>query len=211
MNDTRRRFKRESPDQRQSALIKATLDLISDGGPGAATVRTIAEKAGVTQGLIRHYFKSKEELVSTAYEHHMTEMTNATSAVLDGEFATARARLAAFIVSSLTPPVVDARSVALWAGFLNSVQRDTNMRLVHERTYYHFRDQLEALIVGALQEAGRPDDNSQARKYAIACNALIDGLWLEGGALPEAFKAGDLSDIGLVSVGAILGLNLAQT
>jgi TetR/AcrR family transcriptional regulator, transcriptional repressor of bet genes len=65
------------------------------------------------------------------------------------------------------------------------------------------------LIVSALLEAGRPDDETLARKYAIACNALIDGLWLEGGALPEAFEEGDLPDIGLMSVGAILGLKLS--
>ena len=50
----------------------------------------------------------------------------------------------------------------------------------------------------------------QARRLAIACNAVIDGLWLEGGALPEAFEAGELPEIALQSVGAILGLNLER-
>jgi hypothetical protein len=45
---------------------------------------------------------------------------------------------------------------------------------------------------------------------AIACNAVIDGLWLEGGALPEAFEPDELTGIALTAVGAILQLDLEE-
>ncbi len=48
------------------------------------------------------------------------------------------------------------------------------------------------------------------RSQAIACNAVIDGLWLAGSMLPESFHPGELEQIGLASVGAILGLDLAE-
>ena len=48
----------------------------------------------------------------------------------------------------------------------------------------------------------------EARRPAIACNAVLDGLWLEGGALPDAFDADELVRIGLSWVGAILGMTL---
>lgn len=124
---------------------------------------------------------------------------------------TARARLAALVDASLRPPVIDARSVALWAGFLNVVQQDAEMRAIHRRTYEEFRDRLQALIAAALAEAGSPIDPPRARQLAIACNALIDGLWLEGGALPEAFAPDELCTIGRRSVSALIGLDLEQT
>jgi hypothetical protein len=84
------------------------------------------------------------------------------------------------------------------------------MRAVHAQTYHDFRDRLERLIVAALEEAGRSPDAGQARRLAIACNAVIDGLWLEGGALPEAFEPDELTGIALTAVGAILQLDLEE-
>ena len=49
------------------------------------------------------------------------------------------------------------------------------------------------------------------RGHAIACNAVLDGLWLEGGVLPEAFAENELTAIGVASVGAILGIPLDAT
>jgi TetR/AcrR family transcriptional regulator, transcriptional repressor of bet genes len=210
MPETRKSFTRESPDQRQDALIEATLSLIADGGPEAATVRNIAQTAGVTQGLIRHYFNTKEDLIGAAYERHMTTMRYATWSALELDHAGAVARLSALIAASLTPPVVDPRAMALWAGFIQSVQRDVRMRAIHEKTYFQFRDKLEVLIGEAFAEVGRPRDNAALRRFAIACNAVLDGLWLEGSALPNSFKAGEIRAIGLLSVGAILGLELTQ-
>lgn len=210
MSDERRKFTRESPEQRKLALIEATLELIAEKGVRGATVRGIAERAEVTQGLIRHYFSSKEELVSAAYDHHMTQMNDLTFAPTATDQGTARDRLRVLVQSSLTAPVVDPRSIALWAGFLNTVQHDAGMKATHEKTYLDFRDRLERLIRDALEEAGIETSPARLKHYATACNALIDGLWMEGGALPEAFETGELSQIGLNSVSAIIGLPLGE-
>jgi AcrR family transcriptional regulator len=203
MTGERRKFRREGADSRRQALVLATLDLIAEQGVRGATVRAIAERADVTQGLIRHYFSTKDELVQEAYLAHMAGLTEQTFAGV-AERETALGRLAALVVASVTPPVVDSASVGLWAGFLNHVRQDARMRAVHAQTYHDFRDRLERLIVAALEEAG------QARRLAIACNAVIDGLWLEGGALPEAFEPDELTGIALTAVGAILQLDLEE-
>lgn len=210
MVDSRKSFKRESSDQRQDDLIEATLSLIASGGPEAATVRNIALEAGVTPGLIRHYFSTKEDLIGAAYERHMTTMRYAVYAPLEQEFPSAVARLAALVTASVLPPVADPRAMALWAGFIQSVQRDAAMKVIHERTYHQFRDQLQELIRDAFLELGQPKNKADLRKLAIACNAVMDGLWLEGSALPDTFETGELPAIGLASVGAILGLKLEE-
>lgn len=208
MSDERRKFTRESAEQRKLALIEATLELVAEKGVRGATVRGIADRAQVTQGLIRHYFSSKEDLITAAFEHHMMQMTGLTFAPVAKVKGSAREQLRVFVQSSLMPPVVDPRSIALWAGFLNKVQHDAQMKETHAKTYVHFRDQLEGLIRAALEEAGIPAEPERLYQLATACNGLIDGLWMEGGALPEAFAPGELSQIGLNSVGAIIGLPL---
>ncbi len=211
MVDSRKSFKRESSDQRQNDLIEATLSLIASGGPEVATVRNIAMEAGVTPGLIRHYFNTKEDLIGAAYERHMTTMRYAAYSPLEQELPGAVARLATLVRVSVSPPVTDPRAMALWAGFIQSVQRDAAMRAIHEKTYSQFRDQLQVLIGEAFIELGRPKSKAVLRKFAIACNAILDGLWLEGSALPDTFEAGELPAIGLSSIGAILGIKLEET
>lgn len=208
MSEDRRKFTRESAAQRKQALIMATLELVAEKGVQGATARAIAERAQVTQGLIRHYFPSKEDLITAAFEHHMTHITDLAFAPVAENSGSARQRLRVFVQSSLLPPVVDSRSIALWAGFLNRVQHDAQMKETHAKTYVYFRNQLEDLIRAALEEAGIAASAERLYKLATACNGLIDGLWMEGGALPDEFAPGELSQIGLDAVGAIIGLPL---
>lgn len=204
MTGERRKFRREGEERRREALIAAALDLIAEGGVGAATVRAIALRAGVTPGLIRHYFQTKEDLTRAAYRAVMDRMTAANVKVLDTAPATPEARLAVFVAASLRPPVVDRAAMGLWAGFMQLVRRDPAMAEVHEATYLAYRDRLQALIA-ALPGPGDPAIH---RALAIACNGVIDGLWLEGSALPHAFRADELVTIGVAAVGAILGVDL---
>lgn len=203
-SDDRRPYKREGEEVRRDAMIAAALDLIAEGGIAAATVRAIAEIAGVSPGLIRHYFKTKEDLTRAAYQALMERMTQTSALVLDTAPDGAVARLAAFVAASLRPPVVDPAAMGLWAGFIHRVQRDPQLREVHRTTYLGYRDVLQALIAALPRDV----DAATLRAEAIACNGVIDGLWLEGCALPEAFVKDELAEIGLRSVGAILGVDL---
>ncbi len=205
MTHDRRPYRRESEDSRREALIAATQSLVAEGGSRAATVRSIAERAGVTPGLIRHYFGSKDELSRAAYRALIDGMTDKGTDALEGVGAAPEERLAAFVAVSLRPPVMDARAVGLWAGYLHNVQNDPALLALHEKSYLRYRNTLQDLI-SALR---RPDETpDRLRRDAIACNAVIDGLWLEGGVLPHGFGPGELVRIGLRSVGALLGVDL---
>lgn len=202
----RRSFVRASGEARRAALIEATLDLIAEGGAEAATVRAIAVRAGVTPGLIRHYFSTKEDLVIAAHEALMTSLTEASAASLENLPDSPRARLAGFVAAAVSEPVTDPRAVSLWAAAMQTVARDPAMRAAHEETYLAFRDRLETLIEDVLRAEGR--ETQEARALAIAGNALLDGLWIEAGALPDHFRPGELRQIALTSFGRLLSLDL---
>lgn len=200
----RRAYRRESEETRRADLIAATQALVSEGGPEAATVRAIAARAGVTAGLIRHYFQSKDELTRAAYLSLMDGMTAQGSDALEGVGAMPEERLAAFVAASLRPPVLDGGTVVLWAAYMHKVRSDADLRATHETAYLGYRNTLQALIAALPRNA--PD--AQMRAEAIACNALIDGLWLEGSLLPHVFATDEIVTIGLRSVGAIIGVDL---
>ncbi len=198
------KFSRLSEDARREALIRAMLDLVALHGVAGATVRAVAAGAGVTPGLIRHYFGSKEALIRAAYARLMAGMTEDNRRISEAVEGGAEVRLAAFVAASLCPPVVDPQAMGLWAGFLHRMQGDGEMRAVHEAQYLAYRDLLQDLIAALPRTPGA----GGLRAEAIACNGIIDGLWLEGCALPEAFAPGELAEIGVRSVGGILGFDL---
>lgn len=201
----RRPFVRAGGEARRAALIEATLDLIAEGGAAAATVRNIAVRAGVTPGLIRHYFTTKEDLVAAAHEALMTGLTEASAGATPDPQEPPNRRLKRLIEAAVSPPVTDPRAVTLWAATMQGVARDPALRRVHEATYLAFRDRLEVLIAEVLAAAGRSGDT---RSLAIAGNALLDGLWIEAGALPDHFREGELRRIALTSFSRLLDLDL---
>lgn len=204
MTGDRRKFTREGEEKRRESLIAATLALVSEAGAVSATVRAIADRAGVTPGLIRHYFAKREDLLRAAYGQVMDMMTTESVAAAKATDGPPEAKLAAFVRASFRAPVLDPLILGVWAGFLDMARRNPAIRDVHEATYLSYRDRLQDLI----EELGRDVDKARLRRDAIACNAVIDGLWLEGSALPEAFETGELERIGIETIGAILGTKL---
>ncbi len=204
MNAPRRPYMRASETVRREALIAAALDLVAEGGMKAATVRAIAARAGVTPGLIRHYFVTNDALLRAAYAAMMARMLGLSEAAIARAPQDPQARLASCIVTWLRPPVMEPQMLLVYAGFMPLIRADGAMRDAHGLTYRGFRGLVETLI-RALPDRRAGED---ARALAIACNAVMDGLWLEGCLQPEAWAEGELERIGLDACGAILGLDL---
>ena len=204
MPPTRRLYRREGEESRRADLIAATQSLVAEGGPEAATVRAIASRAGVTAGLIRHYFHTKEELIGASFRALMDSMIQTGANAAKMVDASPEGRLAAFVGSTLRPPVMAAGSVVLWAGYMHKLRNDPDLLAVHEAAYLAFRDTLQELIAALPRKA----TSAQHRAEAIAINALLDGLWVEGSLLTDSFAPRELITIGLRSTGAILGVDL---
>jgi len=205
MTAGRRSYTRASEAERREDLILATLDCIAEFGIQGATVRQIATRAGVTGGLIRHYFAGKDQMLQEAYRKVMTGMTEiAIQAAAEGD--TARARLQRFVVANVTPPVTDPRTLSLWAAFISHIQTDPSFAAIHRENYLAFLAALEGLLSAYFQEEGRELGQTECRGFAISLSALVDGLWLEGTLAADMFSDRALADHALSSVEALLRL-----
>lgn len=168
---TRAAFTREAPDVRRQALVAAAEAVLAREGVGGASVRTICAEAGVSPGLLRHYFEGVDDLVAAAYEAVSQRIDAALDAALATAEDTPRARLLAYLGASFAPPVLDERLLAAWVGFWSLVKTKPRMAAIHAASYADFRARLEAL----LADAGARN----TRLAAIALTAMVDGLWLE--------------------------------
>lgn len=59
--------------ERREELLQVGLKLFSRQGYHATSIRKIARAAGITEGLIYHYFSSKEDLLKKIVEHSMKD------------------------------------------------------------------------------------------------------------------------------------------
>ncbi|MCA0942716.1 TetR family transcriptional regulator C-terminal domain-containing protein [Salipiger pacificus] len=203
---TRRAYSRLSQDQRRTDLLEATLACVADLGLDKAGARQIAERAGVSAGLIRHYFPSKEDMVRAAYAYLMGQMTAAAEDSGTGETLTPEAALADFIAANFAPPSLSGVKVSLWATFIGRVRVDPAYADIHREGYREFLDLLAARIHPVLVAHGRPADPAQCQRLAIALNGLIDGLWIEGSLGHGLYDARRLPGIALDAAEAILRL-----
>lgn len=203
---TARAFRRLSEDTRRSSLLEATLAVVADHGLHGASTRKIAEVAGVSAGLIRHYFASKDDMVRASYAYLIEQLTAGAALAADRRGAEPPARLTAFIVANLTPPNLSSFKISLWATFIGAVRSAPEYAVIHRDAYQEFLTILERLVAPVLLDAERPHDAAACRRAAIALNGLIDGLWLEGSLQHGLYDPEDLPAIGVAAAEGLLRL-----
>lgn len=77
-----------SPQQERSrltreALLRSTVEVLSTEGWAAATVATVAQRAGVSRGAAQHHFPTREDLITAALEQIFEDLTANASTAAD--------------------------------------------------------------------------------------------------------------------------------
>lgn len=203
---SRKDFQRLSQDVRRRSLMEATLVCIAHYGLTGATVRRITEEAGVTPGMVRHYFGSKNELITNAYAYLVGQLTSEAGERARQAKGEAGLQLRQFLLANLTMPNLSEDKVSLWATFIGRVKYEREFADIHREGYRDFLNLLEALIEPVLAENGLPHGGEACRRHAIALNGLIDGLWMEGSLNSGLYSRAILPDLIIDSGERLLGL-----
>lgn len=168
---------------RRRQLINATMTAIDEVGLAEATVLRIACHAGVSAGIISHYFGGKDGLLEATMRQILTDLSEAVAArrrVLSED--SPRAHIGAIIEGNFDRTQVTGPAAKTWLAFWASsmhkpmLQRlqNVNDRRLYANLCYQFR---------------RVMPRAQARNAARGLAAMIDGLWLRGALTPEGLDA----------------------
>lgn len=204
------RVQRLSAPERRAELIEATLAIIADDGLHGASLRRVAERAGVSNGLIRHHFSGKRPLILAAYEVMIAHLTAPGRAALQRTDLPPVAQLAGFIRASLDPAVTQPRLFSIWAAFVALVHGDAEFEAIHRAGYLDYQTRFDPLVRAVLLASGRGAEVEDAPRLAIELNALIDGLWVEGSLLARDFAEGELVGLALDGASRILNIDLRE-
>ena len=196
MQPARQAFTRESADARRADLIEATAAVLAEQGLAGTNVRAICAKAGVSPGLLRHYFGGIDDLVAATYQATSDRMDAIFMAAVEAAGDDARARLAAYLTASFRPPVTDPELLGAWTAFWALARSDPRMADIHAASYAGYRARLGEL----LSACGAPD----AERLAIMLTAMVDGLWLELSLDVTSFGAGAAAEMIERALGALL-------
>jgi AcrR family transcriptional regulator len=66
-----------APKDKRTTIFQAALELIAERGFHGAPMSLVAQRAGVSAGIIYHYFASKEELIHALYHHIEADFSRA--------------------------------------------------------------------------------------------------------------------------------------
>lgn len=178
-------FTRADPDARRQSLIEATARVLAAKGAAGVSVRAICAEAGVSAGLLRHYFASVSHAIAETYRWTGTEIDRALEQAVAAAGPDPRARLLAYLAANFRPPIATPDLLATYVAFWSLTRSDPAVAAVRAEVYGGFRHGLEGLLL-----AYRPD-LAEVRLAAAGLTALIDGLWLELSLGQAPFSAED--------------------
>ncbi len=157
-------------DTRRRQLIEVTIDSLAELGYVGTTLAQIATRAGVSPGLVAHYFGDKDGLLDAAIRSLARRVSNHVRARLR-QVSTPRARIQAVIDANLAPEEFERRTGTAWLAFWGQVLQVKSLKRVQsvyqQRTLSNLRSSLKKLV---------PPDEAQRLAAMIA--AMIDGVWL---------------------------------
>jgi betaine-aldehyde dehydrogenase len=157
-------------DSRRNQLVEVTIDSLAEVGFVGTTLAQIASRAGVTPGLVAHYFGDKDGLLEAAFRSLARRVGDQVRARLR-QVSTPRGRIQAVIDANLAPEEFDRRTGSAWLAFWGQVLHLPQLKRIQSvyqrRTLSNLRGSLRKLV---------PSDDAQSLAAMIA--AMIDGVWL---------------------------------
>jgi AcrR family transcriptional regulator len=198
-----RRPRRERADnaaRRRAQILDATIESIVRHGLSATTLATVAEAAGLSQGVTVFYFKSKQALLAEALRWQYEEYRNVWRAALAAAPADPVARILALVRADFDPAVCNRRMLTLWHAFWGEA---TARPLFAEISEGFDRERAAALHEQCEDASDLLDANVWTpESLAVALDSLTDGLWIRMHLDPEGVENAEAMRITLRAVAA---------
>ena len=155
---------------RRRQLVEAAIAVIHEKGFANATVARIARRAGISAGLVHHYFEDKDDLLFTTMRHLLAELRADAVARL-AEAREPRQRVCAIIDACFGEAQFEEQVFSAWLALYGNARQSERLRKIV--ALYHRR--LKSSLVHELR---RLVPEAEAPRLADGIGSMIDGLWL---------------------------------
>lgn len=161
-------------------MVEAVWRVVRRDGLSAASVRNVAQEAGLSMGSLRHYFASQSDLLSFTLRA-VIERIEARIAALPPE-PDPRRRAERVLLELLPLDPERAAENEVWLAFTARAQVDPELRAVHDQGYDVLRGGCRRLVEGLAGEVTGLDVELETDRL----HALLDGLAVHIAMRPDA-------------------------
>ncbi|KZN30339.1 hypothetical protein N480_05155 [Pseudoalteromonas luteoviolacea S2607] len=172
---------------RRQQLIEATLESVAELGLHATTINSISKRAGLSSGIISHYFGGKQGLIEATVRYLLTNLkTSLLSKVKPN--SDAHTRLMFIVEANFSMLQQQSKTTKTWLSFWSQSMHDEQLHRLQAINSKRLYSNLAYSFLHYFEK----DEAQQAAKLAAA---MIDGLWLRAvlsKADEETFKEAEL-------------------
>ncbi|MBQ4852402.1 transcriptional regulator BetI [Pseudoalteromonas sp. MMG012] len=155
---------------RRQQLIEATIESVGELGLQGTTINSISKKAGLSSGIISHYFGGKQGLIEATVRHLLSSLKDSLiSQVAD---TTSPEQRLMFIIEANFALVQQRKDTTrTWLSFWAQSMHDPELHRLQNVNSKRLYSNLACSFRRIMQK----DDAKQAAELSAA---MIDGLWL---------------------------------
>lgn len=166
----------ERGEQMRLRLLEATIASMANDGVAGASIERITSRAGVSRGLVRHYYGSKNRLLAEAFQL-LADNFRRLLGMLDDcnaeEVADPALRLRQAILPMFERLKGPREYQYAWLGFWALARSDEEIARLNNALYEEIGTYLGTLIAAAGE---RPDVDPPAAGRGLI--AMMEGAWL---------------------------------
>ena len=173
-------------EERREQLILATIRCVADHGLADTTIATVAQAAGLSQGIVNLHFRSKDGLLTETLRYLADEYRNAVQEAAAAGEVNPVDGLLAMVELDFRRSICSRDKLAVWFAFWGERRfRPTYRRICAERDR-SYDDMVRLICARLCKEGGYAD--VEPGLVADGLSALTDGLWLDLLVRPESMS-----------------------
>jgi TetR/AcrR family transcriptional regulator, transcriptional repressor of bet genes len=159
---------------RRSQILCASIKSVGRRGVDGARLKDIANEAGVSLGLVQHYFDTRQELMEQTFRVMLRLSLTRLRVVMD-EQPDPLVTLAALVRMHVNGTVEFSERWGFWLELWSSARRDTTLAEITHDIYQLWTEPFHDAIE-ELQRQGRCRTDLSAADAVVILMGLIDGL-----------------------------------
>ncbi len=169
-------LRKQSRSARRTQLIEATIEVMAQRGYARITLTEVANRAGVSHGLVNFHFKSKELLLAETLNYLYEEYLQNWTTALERAGPSAQEQLDALIKADFRPEICTPARLATWCSFWGEA---TSRPLYQEKCGQsddNYILRMEEICARLLSDHGY---SGRADRIARVIRLTIEGTWMD--------------------------------
>ncbi|MCQ8878014.1 transcriptional regulator BetI [Pseudoalteromonas shioyasakiensis] len=155
---------------RRQQLIDATIESVAELGLQGTTINIISKKAGLSSGIISHYFGGKQGLIEATVRYLLTNLKRELIQRVTTT-TTPEQRLMFIVEANFARLQLQSDTTKTWLSFWAQSMHDAQLHRLQNVNSRRLFSNLMSSFKQLMSEA-------DAKLAAELCAAMIDGLWL---------------------------------